>query len=110
MKASKPVEINAHLYNDLVDFLDKEAPRGARLLNQLKQTLLADSCADDGEYGECGTHEQDIEYWVDNFGPEGKVISIGARAPKADVCFPVCGGAQEYDYNRLIKVGAPATA
>lgn len=113
-KARGPVTIDAHLYNDLTDFLtainERRANAPSNLHNRLAQALLADSCMDDGEYGECSTHEDTIEYWVDNFGPEGKVISLGRRAPDGvDTCFPVCPGAQEYRYDIVVEVGASAT-
>lgn len=117
--ARQPVSIPADLYNDLIAAL---TPSGGlttqerdRLHSQLEMALLADGCMDDGDWdGECSTHNDRIEYWVDNFGPDGKVIALGSYAPAVEdmaTCFPVCPGAQDYRYDlKRIKVGTPAVA
>lgn len=113
-KARQPVTIPADLYNQLVSHLDPDdtsAPSRAQLLDSLRTALFYDSCMDDGEpEGYCSTHDDRIEYWVDNFGPDGKVIALGSYAPAVEdmaTCFPVCPGAQDYRYD-VTKVGVPA--
>jgi hypothetical protein len=103
-KASKPVTIDADLYNDVLSHFwnthpttNENSPMG-RLTARLQAVVEGDMCMDDGDYpGDCSAHDDRIEYWVDNFGPEGKVIALGIYPPAVDICFPVCPGAQAYD-------------
>jgi hypothetical protein len=97
-QARKPVEIDADLYNDLVSLIGEVAVAERRedfaaMETRLIAVLLDDWCEDDGD-GYCGNHDDRIEYWVDNFGPEGVVLTQGPYPPAVDVCFPVCPGAQ----------------
>lgn len=112
VKAVQPIQLDANLYNDLMEFLDgvqSMKPVGQwSLFQRLGAVVEGDMCIDDDGEGECSVHNDRIEYWVDNFGPEGKVLTIGIYPPAVDTCFPVCPGAQAYRYDISVEPGVSA--
>lgn len=98
-RATKPLTIDADLYNDLVDHWVSTHPgmpgsEAERILGRLLMALEYDKCVDGDGSRMCETHDYErIEYYVDN---EGKVLREGTFDPE-ETGYPICPQAQTYD-------------